>query len=676
MEKQEIRNTGDRDQMQESDDGTPKAAFRGTESLYDGIFSLVPDPVAISDLETGSIVDVNEAFVLWSRFPRSELVGRTTLELGLWVNSEKRREIAEVLSLAGLVNNVEVELRRGNGEVRQVLFSGRIIETGGRRFLLSVANDITERQKAEEALRKSEEKYRSIFENTVEGIFQTTPQGRYLTVNPSMASIFGYDSPEELINTIVDIRGQQYVDPEARAKLNKLYEQQGLVEGFETQVHKKDGSRVWISMNARAVKDSNGRILYYEGTAEDITERKKAEAELAEEMDTLYSVLQNAPYGIFVNDLGGRVLIVNPEARHITGYDKEDIPTGAVLMRKAYPDPGYRKTVIRTWKEDVSRKSIDRVFSVFCKDGTIKELEFRAFRLPDGKVVTMFSDISQRKRAEEERKNLEMQLLQSQKMEAIGQLAGGIAHDFNNILTALIGYGSLLKMKIGPNDPLRIYVDQILASSEMAAGLTQSLLAFSRKQLMELQPYPLRSIIKGIEKILPRLLTEDIELKVFPSGSELAIMTDVSKIDQVLLNLATNARDAMPNGGTLTIETKPVYIDSDFARIHGFGEPGSYALISVTDTGTGMDKATRERIFDPFFTTKEVGKGTGLGLSTVYGIVKQHGGYITVYSEPGRGSAFHVYIPVAKTGVREVARLPINTRGGTETILIAEYNAP
>jgi PAS domain S-box-containing protein len=273
-----------------------------------------------------------------------------------------------------------------------------------------------------------------------------------------------------------------------------------------------------------------------------------------------------------------------------------------------------------------------------------------------------------------ERKKLESQLQQSQKMEAVGTLTGGIAHDFNNILTAIIGYGNILKMKLEKESPLLGYTDQILASADRAAHLTQSLLAFSRKQVINPKPVNLNEITASIEKILLRIIGEDIELMTVLSGMrDLRIMADAGQIEQVLMNLATNARDAMPEGGTLTIETGLEELDMDFLKIHEHGKPGMYAMLTVTDTGHGMDENTRQRIFEPFFTTKEVGKGTGLGLSMVYGIIKQHNGYINCYSEPGAGTTFKIYLPVIESETEKAKKEEhITLSGGTETILLAE----
>ncbi|MBI5560893.1 MAG: GAF domain-containing protein [Deltaproteobacteria bacterium] len=288
-------------------------------------------------------------------------------------------------------------------------------------------------------------------------------------------------------------------------------------------------------------------------------------------------------------------------------------------------------------------------------------------------VAAQLGSVIRHKRAEEEKAKLEAQIRQMQKMEAIGQLTGGIAHDFNNLLTAIISSAAIMEMRLDKNSPLLPYIRQIFSTSEMAVNLIKGLLAFGRKQAVDIKPVSLDDIIKGVEKLLLRLIGENIGLKVKLSGEEITIMADRGQMEQVIVNLATNARDSMPEGGSLYISTEVVALDSKFMEIHPYGKPGRYALLTVMDTGTGMDEATRERIFEPFFTTKEVGKGTGLGLSIVYGIIKQHEGYINVYSEPGKGTSFKIYIPIDKSGIFEAgikeAALP---RGGTETILLAE----
>jgi nitrogen-specific signal transduction histidine kinase len=298
-------------------------------------------------------------------------------------------------------------------------------------------------------------------------------------------------------------------------------------------------------------------------------------------------------------------------------------------------------------------------------------VETKAYPMKDEKgdivsVIEVLVDVTEKTRLEE-------QLRQSQKMEAVGTLAGGVAHDFNNILTAILGYSEIVRRKMLSDDPQRPLLDQVLESSKRAANLTRGLLAFSRKQIIEPKPSDLNDIVRNMEKLLRHLIGEDIEFVTRLAAKELIAMVDPGQIEQVIMNLATNARDAMPAGGTLSLTTDEIDVNEDFAVAHGLAKAGRYALIAVSDTGTGMDEQTREKIFEPFFTTKEVGKGTGLGLAIVYGMVKQHNGHIDCYSEPGHGTTFKIYIPLIALEVHEVRSeeqaLP---RGGAETILLAE----
>jgi signal transduction histidine kinase/ActR/RegA family two-component response regulator len=277
---------------------------------------------------------------------------------------------------------------------------------------------------------------------------------------------------------------------------------------------------------------------------------------------------------------------------------------------------------------------------------------------------------------EKKHEKLHAQLLQAQKMESIGRLAGGVAHDFNNMLTAIIGFGALLRRNLDKDGRSRGFLDQMLSAAEKAANLSRGLLAFGRKQMRNPKPVDLSKVVINLKKILSRVIGEDIEFKTVLKGENFIAMADSSQIEQVLLNLVTNARDAMPGGGQLIVETGLADMDDEYVKAHGYGEPGKYVLISVTDTGTGMDETTKQKIFEPFFTTKEVGKGTGLGLSIVYGIVKQHNGYINVYSEKERGTTFRIYLPLILSEVCETeSRKTTVLTGGTETILVIEDDA-
>jgi nitrogen-specific signal transduction histidine kinase len=282
-------------------------------------------------------------------------------------------------------------------------------------------------------------------------------------------------------------------------------------------------------------------------------------------------------------------------------------------------------------------------------------------------VILVIRDIT-------EHRQLEVQLRQAQKMESIGTLAGGIAHDFNNILTAIVGYGYMAQMNMGPDDPQRKNIEHMLEGADRAAHLTKDLLIFSRKQVSEKEPVDLNEIVSIVEKFLMRIIGEDIICKITLHCEPIVVLADMHQLEQVLMNLATNARDAMPGGGNLMIDTGLISLGHNFIASHGYGKPGKYALLTVADTGKGMDEDTRKKIFEPFFTTKEVGKGTGLGLAVVYGIIKEHEGYINAYSKPGIGTTFKIYLPLISSDVRKVEK----TQGretstqGTETILLAE----
>jgi PAS domain S-box-containing protein len=367
-------------------------------------------------------------------------------------------------------------------------------------------------------------------------------------------------------------------------------------------------------------------------------------------------------------DREGNVIICNQTELKTLGFAAEEI-IGSPLKNLIVPD---ERDACNTNMETLKTAGVfEGEITLLAKDGRRIPVFIRTKAITDKDGKFLMSDAVLRDITE--KKNLEAQLLQAQKMEAVGLLAGGVAHDFNNILTVVVGYGSLLLKKTETDSAAHSYTEQILAAAERATNLTQNLLAFSRKQIMNPKPVRLSEIVRHLEKILARVIGEDIELRIFLTSREASVMSDPGQIDQVLMNLATNARDAMPDGGSLIIETELVDFDADYVRRHAFAQPGKYMLISVTDTGQGMDAKTKEKIFEPFYTTKEVEKGTGLGLSMVYGIVKQHNGSINVYSEPGKGTTFKIYLPVIAREVEHVATVALPpVIGGSETILIAE----
>ena len=653
-------------------------------------------------------------------------------------------------------------------------------------------------------VQQAEKSYRSIFENAVEGFFQSTPEGRFITVNPALASILGYESPAAAIENFTDIAHQLYVDPEFRAEANSLLQERGLLVGFEFEAYRKDGQRIWLSENRRIVRDDFNKRTYYEGTLEDITtrkqveeavrlsqqqyeslvhsidgivweldaatfrftfvsqqaerllgypperwinepnfwpdhlhpedrlwvldfcveatskqedhqfdyrmiaadgrvvwlrdsvtvdardperillrgvmvditERKQAEVELKQSEERYRDLVENARDIIYEHDLEGHYTATNNAGLQLTGYSLAETLELNLMERVApeYLEKAREMLRLRLAGEIVTAYELE----ILTKEGDRVPVEVNTRLVyqngvPVG-VQGIARDLTERKHLEEALRESEQQQRQSQKLEAIGQLAGGVAHDFNNLLTAINGYSALALRRVGDDHPVTSYLEEIKKAGDRAANLTRQLLAFGRKQLLQPLALNLNNVVGDMIKLLKRLIGEDIELVTKPCVDLKQIKADPGQLEQVLVNLVVNARDAMPRGGTLTIETANTTLDAAYASRHVGVTPGEYVLLAISDTGTGMDHDTQSRIFEPFFTTKEKDKGTGLGLSTVYGIVKQSGGNIWVYSELGKGTTFKVYLPLVEEEVTALAetagRAPI--KRGSETVLLVE----
>lgn len=404
----------------------------------------------------------------------------------------------------------------------------------------------------------------------------------------------------------------------------------------------------------------------------EIQKRQLIEASLRESEGKLQALLDTLPIGLAWADATGAIQYVNGKFVELFGYSVGDMATIEDWFLRANPDPMEREPFFSLWRKAVeTARQTGKATPSFearlvCKDGTFRDVSVMG-TVVGNLHLAAFLDITEQRRLQE-------QLLQAQKLESIGNLAGGIAHDFNNVLTTVTGFAGLLQMKMQGEDPLLAYVNELASAGTRGAALTHQLLAFGRKQILNVVPMDLNESIKSLQKMLRRLIREDISLSFKQWAGPLPVLADANQISQVVINLVTNARDAMPKGGALTISTGVAELDALFVRRLGYGEAGAYALASIADNGMGMDEETKGKIFDPFFTTKEIGKGTGLGLAVVYGIVRQHKGIVHVESEPSKGSRFDVYLPLLKGNVDvekpfgEVADL----WGGSETILVAE----
>ena len=510
------------------------------------VFRSGPVAMSITTVADERFIDVNERYCIFSGYAREEIIGRRVMDLDMWAHPDDRISVTHQLLKEGAVRGFEFKMRRRSGEVRDVLASFELIELAGEneRVLISTFIDISERKSAEEALKKSEERYRNFFEDDLTGDFMSTPDGEIMSCNPAFARIFGFASVGEAMaynaNNLFPV-------PEERETFMRLLNHEKKLEYYEVEYLRRDGSPVYCVENAVGIFDTSGNLT------------------------------------------------------QIKGY----------------------------------------IFD------------------------------------ESKRKSLEKQLIQAQKLESLGTLASGIAHDFNNILCIVLGYATLLTRQTSDPENMKLSIETVVKTCRRGAALVNQLLTFARKAEPELTLVKLNDSVIEISKLLSETITKTIVINLDLEQELPAISADATQMHQVLLNLCVNARDAMPNGGTLTIATHLQQSDVVRKKFPNVAARQYVALI-VRDAGVGMDEKTRSRIFEPFFTTKEIGKGTGLGLSVVFGIMESHKGYIAVDSEPGKGTTFYLYFPVPESlEVNQVkSEIQKEIHGGGETILVVEDEEP
>jgi two-component system, cell cycle sensor histidine kinase and response regulator CckA len=638
--------------------------LRHSQEKYAKMIHSSPDAVTLRGLPDRRYVEVNEGFTRLTGYTPEEVIGKTPSEVGIWSDSPSHVEVLQRLQRHDEVRDVEFEFRTKSGEHRYGTVSGTRLTVGTDSYMLSISRDITERKRAEERLSQ----LAAIVDSSFDAIIGKTLDGTIVSWNAAAEAVYGYSAAEVVGKSIALLAPADHRQ-EVVQLLDRLANGEK-IEHHETTRIRKDGRKLAVAITLSPIRDSSGKIVGASAISRDITERRRVEQDLLRSEARFASLVQDAPYGIYRVTLQGQFLQVNPALVRMLGYQSEsellarniltDVYASAELQEQLidYSWPHKDFTDVEThWK----RKDGDRI---------IVRLSGRAVE-PAGGELPYFEvfaeDVTQRR-------SLERQLLQSQKMDAIGRLAGGVAHDFNNLLGVILGQTELLEAELGTNPSIQRRTEAIDQSARRAADLTKQLLAFSRRQFIELRVVDTNAIVQDVEKLLKRLIGEDIELAMHLSPDAGNIKIDPSQLEQILLNLAVNARDAMPEGGKLILDTALVELDEIYARQHLGATAGEFVLLAVSDTGIGMDSQTMARIFEPFFTTKPEGRGTGLGLATVYGIVKQNNGYIMAYSEPGHGTTFKLYFPSVRAAseLRGPKSNQVEFVKGCETILLVE----
>jgi PAS domain S-box-containing protein len=650
-------------------------ALTESEELFRGLFENNHAVMLIIDPNDGAIIDANPAAAAFYGSARDHLKRMKIDDINILSPSEIKVEM----------DRARIEERRhfhfrhrlADGSIRNVdVYSGPI-SFEGRQMLYSIIHDVTERKQAEDALRESEEKFRRLFETMAQGVVYQSADGAIISANPAAERILGLSLDQML--------GKTSMDPGWRAIREDGSEVSGRdhpamtalrtgrpVDRFVMGIfNPQKNAHSWLSVTAIPLFQPGETTPFQAyATFDDITEQRKAR----EDYQTLFrEMLDGFALHEIVCDSRGmpadyRFLDVNPAFERMTGLNATDIIGKTVLEAL----PGTEQSWIETYGQ-VALTGRPIFFENYSGQMD-KHFEITAFRPAPNQFACIFADVTRRNLIEKEKEQLQVQLHHARKMEAIGTLAGGVAHDFNNLLQAIIGYTQILLLPKTESDPEFASLKAIQKAGDRAAGLVRQLLLFSRNTESDRKPVELNHEVEQARLMLERIIPKMIEIEVHMGSRLWTITADHIQIEQILLNLGTNAADAMPDGGKLIVRTENIALDEEYLINHAEVEPGRYVLLTVSDTGQGMDRETMGHIFEPFFTTKEVGKGTGLGLASVYGIVKNHGGYIACYSEIGQGTTFKIYLPaIEPADTDEPKDVGVKQhKGGTETILVVD----
>ncbi|MDP8238246.1 MAG: PAS domain S-box protein [Candidatus Hatepunaea meridiana] len=659
-------------------ENTSEEALKFSEEKYKAVIEQTADNIFIVDLKTRRLIDANTALQKLLGYTHEEMLQFKLTDFIAHPPDDIEDKISNIVK-EGSYFMPERLYRKKNDELVDVEVSVNLISYKDGKALCVISRDITERKLSEEKLYESEKQLRDFLDNANDLIQMVAPDGRFIYVNSSWLETLGYTREELKELTLFDI-----IHPDSLNHCQELFQKimTGESLGFiEALFVANDGSVINVEGSV-SCRFEDGKPIHTRGIFRDVTARRQVEAELFESEERFRLLAENVPGVIYLcrNDERYTMLYLNDWVEVVTGYPKEDFLSDKISFVDLYHPEDAVQIPLDVEITLTKREPFHLAYRIKHKNGEWRWIEEHGTAVyeKDGDQVMFLegflSDITDRRRAEEEQFKLIEQLRQAQEMESIGHLASMVSHDFNNLLTPIMGYTDLALLKIHREDPLFKDLNVIQETALRAKELTQKLLAFSRKQELDIKELNIAELISSFRKMLDGVIRGDIEVVVCSDPSHGSVNADPTQIDQVLMNLVVNAQDAMPKGGKLTIETANVILDEGFAKMLPKVQPGRYVMIRVTDTGHGMDARTTRLVFDPFFTTKERGKGTGLGLSTVYGIVKQHNGYIWVDSKPGQGTSFRIYLPRVDQIPDMITVLPKSRIGiyGNETILLVE----
>ncbi len=617
--------------------------LQASEARLKAFFDLAPFNCAVTGLD-GRYRMVNQTLCRQIGMREEDIVGHTREEIGLNVDKSCSEDLRKTLLNTGAVTHQEVVVSSIDGPL-YVIYSSRLIESGGEQLILSASVDITERKRMEEALRESENRFNLLFQSAPIPLAFASEIDEYraTTWNEAWRRTFGY-SPKEADGKSGRDFGL-WVDPEARRRFIDMAGTQSHAAGMEALLRRRDGSIRTCEVFGRFIGKTGRQILM--AAYLDITENKQAEMTLKESEERFSKAFHSSPAPMSISDIEtGRFIDVNEKLLQMLERTRDETIGRTSYEIGIWADPEIRVKLGKRVQKSGSIK--DEKVQFIAKSGKILDVlcSTEIITLEGAEaMLSLLYDCTDRNKAEKEKEKLKAQLQQSQKMESVGRLAGGVAHDYNNMLGVIIGHAELAMLKAGQSPEMHPHLRGIMSAAQRSSELTQQLLAFARRQTIAPKILDLNASVAATLQMVRVLIGEDIELVWTPGREIYPVKIDPVQFNQLLMNLCVNSRDAISGTGRITIETERLILDESYCASNTYFIPGDYAVLIVSDNGCGMDKESQAKIFEPFFTTKGAGKGTGLGLATVYGIVKQNNGFINVYSEPGRGTTFRIYLP-------------------------------